>query len=88
MHTLLRCDKITNTHTHMHTITGLFQVFNKKKTGKQEKRRKTTMSRRRYCLLLRFGRTSKRTGSDETTKRKLGRLVAATEREKSACMRQ
>jgi hypothetical protein len=70
-------------HTHIRTTTGLFQFFNKKKT---EKQKKTTMCRRCYCLLLLLGQASERTGWVKQRREKLGRLAAATEKKKSACM--
>jgi hypothetical protein len=74
-----------HTHTHIRTTTGLFQFFNKK-TEKQQK--KTTMCRRCYRLLLLLGRASEQTGRVKQRREKLGRLAAATERKKSACMQQ
>jgi hypothetical protein len=84
MHTLLRCGK-NNKHTHTHDY-WFVSGFQQKKTGKQEKKRKTMMCRRRYCLLLLLERTSERTGRVQQRREKLGRLVAATERKKSACI--
>ncbi len=59
MHTLLRCDKNNkHTHTHIHTITGLFQVFNKKNREARKKKKNYDVS----ATLLLLGRTSERTG--------------------------
>lgn len=80
MRTLLWCGKITNTHTHIRTTTGLFQFFNKKTEKQEKKRKKTTICRRRYYLLLPLGRASERTGWVKQQKEKLGGLVVATER--------
>jgi hypothetical protein len=57
----------------------LFQFFNKKKTEKQKKNDDVSTT-----LLL--GRASERTARVKQRREKLGRLAAATERKKSACM--
>jgi hypothetical protein len=84
MYTLLRCGKNNkHTNTQIHTIAGLFQVFNKKKIEKQEKKKKNYDV---SAMLLLLGRTSERTRRVQQRREKLGRLAADTERKKSACM--
>jgi hypothetical protein len=71
----------------MHTITGVFQVFNKKNREARKKKKNYDVPTS-LLLAVTIWANEQADGADETTKRKLGRLVAATEREKSACMRQ
>jgi uncharacterized membrane protein len=44
IHTLLRCGKIINTHSYIHTITDLFQIFNKKNWEARKKKKNYDVS--------------------------------------------
>jgi len=85
MHTLLRCDKITNTHAYDYWFVSGFQQKKNREARKNKKNYDVSTS---LLLAVTIWANEQADGADETTKRKLGRLVAATGREKSACMRQ
>jgi hypothetical protein len=81
MHTFLRCGK-NNKHTY--TITGLFQVFNKKNWEARKKKKNYDVSAT-LLLVVAVRANERANGAGATTKRK-ALPTSSSKREEKVCM--